>query len=209
MVKKNPHFDAYITQGCGRCSLGGTPQCKVHSWTDELKRLRRIVLSCNLEEQFKWSMPCYTFKNANVAMIAAFKEYCSLSFFKGVLLKDSAKLLVAPGENSQSARLFRFTSLNQIIDSESIICDYLNEAIELEKSGQKVDFKAKNELEYPAELLERFEQLPALAQAFAALTPGRQRGYVLFFNGAKQSKTRMARIDKCQPQILEGLGLHD
>ena len=209
MTKKNPQFDAYITQGCGRCSLGGTPQCKVHTWTAELKRLRRIVLACDLDEQFKWSMPCYTYNNANVAMVAAFKEYCSLSFFKGVLLKDSAKLLVAPGENSQSARLFRFTSLKQIADSETLIRDYVNEAIELEKTGQRVDFKAKDELEYPAELLEKFEQLPALAKAFAALTPGRQRGYVLFFNGAKQSKTRLARIEKCQPQILEGLGLHD
>jgi uncharacterized protein YdeI (YjbR/CyaY-like superfamily) len=154
-------------------------------------------------------MPCYTYDDANIAMIAAFKEYCSLSFFKGVLLKDAAKLLVAPGENSQSARLFRFTSTRQIDQFKQQIQEYLLEAIEIEKSGQKVNFKAKNELVFPTELLEKFEQLPALAEAFAALTPGRQRGYILFFNGAKQSKTRLARIEKCQPQILEGLGLHD
>lgn len=209
MATKNPQFESYISEGCGRCALGGTPQCKVHSWTAELKRLRQIALSCKLVEEFKWSMPCYTYDDANIAMIAAFKEYCSLSFFKGVLLKDAAKLLVAPGENSQSARLFRFTSTRQIDQFKQQIQEYLLEAIEIEKSGQKVNFKAKNELVFPTELLEKFEQLPALAEAFAALTPGRQRGYILFFNGAKQSKTRLARIEKCQPQILEGLGLHD
>ncbi len=142
-------------------------------------------------------------------LISALKDYCAISFFKGVLLTDTAGILEKPGENSQSARVMRFTSLEQVIEYEGVIQATIREAIEVERSGKKVDFKAKDELVIPEELQQRFAELPALQVAFEALTPGRQRGYVLHINSAKQSKTRFARIDKCIPQILEGRGMHD
>ncbi len=205
----NPEVDLYLAEGCGRCELGGTPQCTVHKWPGELKRLREIVLSCGLTENRKWGVPCYTVENRNVVIVSAFKEYCSLSFFKGVLLKDAKRILVKPGENSQSARLIRFTSVQEIVKLESALKEYVLEAIELEKSGAKVDFRAKSELVIPDELQKKFDELPALRSAFQALTAGRQRGYVLHFSAAKQSKTREARIEKCIPAILEGRGMHD
>lgn len=209
MKNTNPDVDVYFADGCGRCPLGGTPQCKVHTWPKELKLLRKIVLECGLTENRKWGVPCYTFENSNVAIVSAFKEYCSLSFFKGVLLKDDHKILDKAGENSQSARLIRFTNTQQIKDLTPVLKAYICEAIEVEKKGLKVDFKAKSELVIPEELQKKFDSLPALNDAFAALTPGRQRGYILFFTGAKQSKTREQRIEKCLQQILEGKGLND
>ena len=205
----NPKVDLYLTDGCGRCELGGTPQCSVNRWPAELQRLREIVLSCGLVEDLKWGVPCYTIDNRNVVIVSALKESCALSFFKGVLLKDAKQILIKPGENSQSARLIRFTSVQEIVQLESVLKEYVLEAMELERSGAKVDFSAKLELVIPEELERKFEQLPALRTAFQALTPGRQRGYILHFTAAKQSKTREARIDKCTPQILEGRGMHD
>ena len=209
MDKLNPQVDLYLIDGCGRCSLGGTPQCKVHAWPQELIELRRIVLESGLTEEQKWGVPCYTSEKKNIAIVSAFKEYCSLSFFKGALLRDEQRILTRPGENSQSARLIRFTSVEEIVRWEPVLKDYLREAIEVEKNGLKVDFKAKSELLLPDELRTMFQKLPALESAFMDLTPGRQRGYVLFFTGAKQTKTRETRIQKCIPRILEGLGLHD
>lgn len=209
MASKISSVNQYLSEGCGRCQLAATPECKVHSWTRVLNKLRAIVLDCNLVEEIKWSMPCYTFEKANVAMIAAFKDSCTLSFFKGVLLNDPKQLLETPGENSQSVRLLRFTTAKQVADIDKSIRAFIAQAIELEKKGAKVELKAKDELKYPPELLERFKQLPAFEAAFTGLTPGRQRGYILFFNAAKQSKTRLARIEKCKPQIFEGRGLHD
>lgn len=209
MKVMNPKVDLYLTNGCGRCELGGTPQCSVNRWPAELRRLREIVLGCGLVEDLKWGVPCYTIDNRNVVIVSALKESCALSFFKGVLLKDAKQILIKPGENSQSARLIRFTSVQEIVQLESVLKEYVLEAMELERSGAKVDFSAKLELVIPEELERKFEQLPALRTAFQALTPGRQRGYILHFTAAKQSKTREARIDKCTPQILEGRGMHD
>jgi uncharacterized protein YdeI (YjbR/CyaY-like superfamily) len=209
MKQFNSNVDNYLQNGCGRCPLVGTPQCKVRDWTKELTRLRSIVLGCDLVEEVKWGVPCYTFDKHNVVIISALRECCTLSFFKGALLADAHGVLEKPGENSQAARLFRLTSVREIAAREPIIKQYIREAIELEKAGAKVEFTAKSKLTFPAELEMKFDALPALRAAFAALTPGRQRGYVLYFSGAKQSKTRESRIEKCIPAILEGRGLHD
>ena len=134
----NTKVDNYFTDGCGRCPLGGTPQCKVNNWTEELNQLRRIVLECGLTEESKWGVPCYTFQKKNIAIVSAFKEYCALSFFKGVLLNDTNNLLDKPGENSQSARLIKFTNTKQIIEQEPILKAYIFEAVEVEKAGLKL-----------------------------------------------------------------------
>ncbi len=209
MSNKNPKIDLFIKDGCGRCPLGGTPECKVHLWTNEVKELRKIALQCGLSEELKWGCPCYTIDGKNVLIIGVLKNCCTLSFFKGALLKDSANILEKPGENSQAAKLFRFTSLQQIKKLDETLKDYIHEAIEVELSGAKVEFKAMSERDLPVELHMKFDQLPALRSAFESLTPGRQRGYLLYFQGAKQSKTRESRIEKCIPMILEGRGLHD
>ncbi len=209
MPVKNAKVDDYLKDGCGRCPLFKTPECRVHDWQKELKLLRSIVLDCGLKEELKWSMPCYTFEGNNVCMISAFKQHAALSFFKGSLLKDEHLMLDKPGENSQSARLLRFTSVKAIREVERQLRDYIADAIQVEQSGKKVEFKAKNELVYPQELEDKFDSLPALRAAFAALTPGRQRGYILYFNGAKQSATKHSRIEKCIPNIMEGRGMHD
>ncbi|MCC6508034.1 MAG: YdeI/OmpD-associated family protein [Pirellulaceae bacterium] len=205
----NPKVDEYLIDGCGRCPLFRTPECKVNFWREEMKRLRSIVLQCGLTEEVKWGIPCYTLENQNVLTISALKNYCAIGFFKGVLLQDAQGILSRPGENSQSSRLIRFTNVREIDDLELTLREYIREAIEVEKKGLKVDFKAKSELVLPDELIKKFEELPALQTAFTALTPGRQRGYVLYFAAAKQSKTRASRIEKCIPDILEGRGLHD
>jgi uncharacterized protein YdeI (YjbR/CyaY-like superfamily) len=209
MKQLNTSVENFLQNGCGRCPLGGTPECKVHDWPKELKRLRSIVLGSGLVEEVKWGVPCYTFEKHNVVIVSALRECCTLSFFKGALLKDSHGVLEKPGENSQAARLFRFTSVREIAAREPLIKQYIREAIELEKAGAKVNFKAKTDLTIPIELENKFAALPALRAAFTALTPGRQRGYVIYFTGAKQSKTRESRIEKCIPAILEGRGLHD
>ncbi len=205
----NSKVDDYLVEGCGRCELGGTPQCKVNSWRPELKKLRKLVLSCGLTEELKWGVPCYTYQQHNVLIVAAFKEYCSVSFFKGVLLPDPHALLQTPGENSQASRLLRFTSSKQITELESELKGFIQAAIEVERTGKKVEFKAKDQLVIPEELQIKFEQLPALERAFRALTPGRQRGYILHFTAAKQSKTRFARIEKWIPHILSGKGWNE
>ncbi len=205
----NPKVDQYLIDGCGRCPLGGTPQCKVNDWREELELLREIVLDCGLTEELKWSVPCYTFQKKNILIVSALKDYASVSFFKGSLLQDTEGLLVAPGKNTQAARLIKFTSRQKITEWEQVLKRYIFEAIEVEKAGLQVDFKKKKELVYPAELQEKMSTDAAFAAAFDALTPGRQRGYVLYFSSAKQSKTRESRIDKYIPWILEGKGMHD
>jgi uncharacterized protein YdeI (YjbR/CyaY-like superfamily) len=209
MKKMNPQIDHYLSHGCGRCPLGGTPECKVHDWTKELKLLRKLVLDCGLTEELKWGVPCYTYEQKNVAVVSAFKDYCSLSFFKGVLLTDPHQILDKPGENSQSVRLIRFTSVAEIRAVETALKAYVLEAIDLEVTGLKVEFKAKSELVLPEELLAKFEETPNLQAAFAALTLGRQRGYLLHFSAAKQSQTRTSRIEKCIQRIFEGRGFND
>lgn len=204
----NPDVDLYLEDGCGRCKLYKTPLCKVHNWVPELRELRRMVLDCGLEEEFKWSQPCYTFREKNVIIATALKDCAVLAFFKGVLLKDAEQLLVAPGKHSQSDRQFRFTSLQQIRDMEATVKAYIYEALEIEKAGTEVELK--KELEpLPEELIQRFGEEPALEVAFKALTPGRQRGYILHFSQAKQSATRLSRIEKCRTKIMHGKGFHD
>lgn len=205
----NPKIDHYLSEGCGRCSLYCTPECKVHNWQEELKYLRRIVLDCGLDEELKWSMPCYTHQKKNIVMLFAFKNNCAISFFKGSLLKDEHGILEKPGENSQVGRVVKFTHVDQISTLEEVLKTYIYEAIEVEKAGLKVKTKSVSEYEIPEEFQERLNADADLKEAFEALTPGRQKGYLLYFSGAKQSKTRVSRVDKYVPKILKGLGFHD
>lgn len=213
MNMKNPDVDTYLAVGCGRCPLGNTPQCKVNNWQNELKQLRRIVIDsiaigCGLTEEVKWGVPCYTFQKNNVIIIGAFKEYCAISFFKGSLLADTEGILSKPGEHTQAGRLIRFTNVQEIIEKERLLRAYIYEAIEVEKAGLKVDFK-KNPEPIPEEFQDQLDKNPALNKAFHALTPGRQRAYILYFSQPKQSKTRMARVEKYMQQIIDGRGLND
>lgn len=182
---------------------------KAKKWQQEMELIRQILLDCQLTEELKWRQPCYSFQNTNIILIGGFKEYCTLSFFKGVLLKDDYKLLEAPGENSQSVRMIKFRNTQEIIDKEAVLKAYIYEAIEVEKAGLKVALKKSNDLDFPEELLQKFIDNPTFQTAFESLTPGRQRGYNLFFTGSKQSKTRTARIEKYLQQILDGKGIND
>lgn len=204
----NPRVDGYIASGCGRCDYYDTPQCKVNPWREELKLLRRIVLDCGLTEEFKWSQPCYTFNKKNVLIVTALKDYPLIGFFKGSLLADPEGILISPGERSQADRRLVFTSVEQILNQEPLIKAYIHQAIEIEKAGLSVEFK-KEQDPMPEELTQKLEELPQFKLAFEALTPGRQRGYIIHFSQPKQSKTRLARIEKYIPQILEGKGMHD
>lgn len=208
-MNRNSAIDDYLEMGCGRCKLGGTPACKVHSWPEELKLLRKIVLDCGLTEERKWSVPCYTFQKRNILILAAFKHYCALNFFKGSLLNDPEKKLTSPGENSQAVRGLRFTDVQSIVALEHRIKAYIFEAIELEKAGSKISSESKPTLEYPEEFQIKLNKNKALKEAFEALTPGRQRAYLIHFSQAKQSKTRQTRIEKYIPVILAGKGMMD
>lgn len=204
----NPKVDKYLVDGCMRCKFGGTLQCKVNNWKDELSALRLLVLDSGLTEDLKWGMPCYTDNGKNILMVAAFKEYCSLSFFKGSLMQDVNNVLVSPGENSQAMRYMKFTNLSEIVTRQEQIKAYIAEAITIEKTGKKVQFKKEPE-PIPEELQLKFEGHPGLKKAFEALTPGRQRAYILYFTQSKESKTRMNRIEKSLERILNGQGLND
>ncbi|RCV88356.1 YdeI/OmpD-associated family protein [Billgrantia montanilacus] len=177
-------------------------------WQEERKKLRAMLLDCELDEDVKWGKLCYSFQDSNVAVIFAMKAYCALGFFKGSLLKDPEGILVAPGENSQAMRQVRFTQVQEIDALTPTLKAYLHEAIDVEKAGLTVDFKEKHELEYPEEFQVALDGNAELKAAFEALTPGRQRGYILHFSGAKQSSTRTSRIEKCVSSILEGKGLN-
>lgn len=178
------------------------------AWKEETKALREIALGCGLTEELKWGKPCYTFRDSNVVIIQGFKDYCALMFCKGALLKDPARILKKPGEHTQGARQARFTHAKEIVGMKPILKAYIREAIEAEKSGLEVAYK-KNPEPIPEELKVKWREVPALKTAFDALTPGRQRGYILFFSAAKQSATRLSRIEKCMPRILGGRGLND
>ena len=182
---------------------------KAQKWQEEFEKLRMIILDCRLTEELKWGKPCYTFLESNIVIIHGFKEYCALLFMKGVLLKDPRGILVTQTENTQAARQIRFTNVREILEMEPTLKAYINEAIEVEKAGLKVDFKKTTEFEIPEELQKKLDEIPALKTAFYALTPGRQRAYILYFSGAKQSKTREARVEKYMQQILAGRGLND
>ena len=179
---------------------------KPRKWLAEMKKLRTILLGCGLTEEWKWYKPCYTLQDSNVVLILSFKQTCALLFVKGALLDDPKDILVQPTESTQAARQMRFTGLDDI--DEAVVADYVKRAIEVEKAGLKVAFK-QNPEPVPAELQVRLDQMPALKTAFEALTPGRQRGYILHFSGAKKTETRASRVEKCIPQILAGKGLND
>ncbi|KRF56978.1 YdeI family protein [Priestia megaterium] len=193
--KMNPKVDEFLT--------------KAKKWKEEYETLRKIVLDCELTEDFKWVNPCYTFEKKNVVLMHGFKEYCALLFPKGSLLQDSHGILIQQTENVQGARQIRFTNVQEIVEKEAILKAYIYEAIEVEKAGLKVKVKKPEELIIPDELQHKFDEIPALKTAFTTLTPGRQRAYILHFSAAKQSKTRESRVEKCIPNILNGKGLND
>lgn len=175
-------------------------------WREELKRLRAILLDSELTEEFKWSQPCYTLDGKNVLVLGELKESCAMAFFKGALLKDVHGVLTRPGQHSQSTRWFKFGSVREIAEMKSVVKAYVREAIEVEKSGLKVKLKKTSDLKFPDELQVMLDEFPDFRAAFERLTPGRQRAYIYHISGAKQSKTREARVQKCMPQILEGKG---
>jgi len=195
MKNMNPKIEAYLRE--------------TEKWRKELTLLRTILLGCPLTEEVKWGKPCYTFQGSNVVVLIGFKNYCSLLFCKGSLLKDPKGILVKAGENTQAARQMRFTALREIVAMKSIVKTYLNEAIAAEKAGLKVEYKESTNLKFPEEFQKKLAESPALKTAFSALTPGRQRAYNIYFSAAKQSQTREARIEKCLRKILKGEGLND
>ena len=191
----NPKVDLFIS--------------KAKKWHEEFEKLRMILLDCHLTEELKWGVPCYTFEKSNIALIHGFKEYCAILFIKGALLKDDYGILVQQTENVQAGRQVRFTNAREIVELEPVLKDYIREAIDVEKAGLKVDFKKNTELIFPQEFQKILDENPALKTAFEALTPGRQRAYLLHFAGAKQAKTRAERIAKNEARILAGKGLDD
>jgi uncharacterized protein YdeI (YjbR/CyaY-like superfamily) len=191
----NPKVDGYLR--------------KNEKWQKELEKLRKIVLDCQLTEELKWGVPCYSFQKSNIVLIHVFKEYCALLFFKGALLKDAKGILVQQTKNVQAARQIRFTSVREIVKMEPILKAYIKEAIEVEKAGLKVNFKKTTEFIIPEEFQNKLDEISALKTAFHELTPGRQRAYILYFSAPKQSKTRESRVEKSMKQILNGRGLND
>jgi uncharacterized protein YdeI (YjbR/CyaY-like superfamily) len=182
---------------------------KTQKWQKEYKQLRTICLGCDLTEDLKWGQPCYTLEGKNIVLIHGFKEYCAFLFFKGSLLKDKKGILIQQTENVQAARQIRFTSVGQITKMEKVLKSYIYEAVDVEESGKKVELKKSSEFKVPEEFQTRLKKMPALKKAFASLTPGRQRGYLLYFSSAKQAKTRESRIEKYLEKILDGKGLED
>lgn len=181
---------------------------KASKWQDEYGLLRIIILDCGLSEELKWGVPCYTIEKSNVVLIHGFKEYCALLFHKGALLKDSKSILIQQTKNVQAARQLRFTNVKEIAKLKTVLKSYIKEAVQIEKSGLKVELKKTSEFTMPVEFKEALKDT-VLKKAFYALTPGRQRGYLLYFSSAKQAKTRESRIEKYAPKILDGKGLED
>ena len=182
---------------------------KAKKWQEALEKLRGLVLDCGLTEELKWGVPCYTYKKANVVLLHTFKEYCAILFVKGALLQDTEAILIQQTENTQAARQIRFISIQEIAELQTVLKAYLYEAIEVEKAGLEVKMKKTSEFEIPDEFQKALQENSELKAAFAELTPGRQRAYLLYFSNAKQSKTRTSRVEKSIPQILNGKGLND
>jgi len=193
--RMNPEVDAFLSEST--------------EWRKEFEKLRRILLDCGLTEESKWGKPSYTFQKGNIVLMHGFKEYCALLFFKGALLSDPNGILIQQTENVQAARQIRFTNVREIVKIEPILRAYIHEAIEAEKAGLKVNYKKTAQFMIPEELRNKLDEIPALKTAFEALTPGRQRGYLLHFSAPKQSKTRESRVEKWMQQILKGKGLND
>lgn len=182
---------------------------KEKKWKEEISKLRATVLECGLTEELKWGSPCYTMEGDNIVLIHVFKEYCAVLFFKGALMKDPDGVLVQQTKNVQSARQIRFTNLREVTGAKTLLKNYIKEAVKVEKAGLKVSFKKPAEFEMAEEFQTKLDDFPALKKAFDALTPGRQRGYLLYFSSAKQSKTRESRVEKNMSRILAGKGLED
>jgi uncharacterized protein YdeI (YjbR/CyaY-like superfamily) len=193
--KRNPKIDGFLK--------------RAKQWREEFEKLRMIALDCGLTEEMKWGHPCYTFEKRNVVLIHGFKEYCALLFFKGALLKDAKGILIQQTENVQAARQIRFTNVREIVKMKPILKACIREAIEVEKAGLEVSYKKTSEFKTPEEFQKKLDEVSALKTAFHALTPGRQRGYLLYFSAPKQSKTREARVEQCLRRILNGKGLND
>jgi len=191
----NPKVDTYLSE--------------LQKWKQELEQLRAIVLDCGLMEELKWETPCYMFQKSNIILLGAFKDFCIISFLKGALLSDEEGILTKMGENTQAARVVKFTSVKEIKKLNAILKAYIFEAVEIEKAGLKVEPKKHSEYNVPEELQNQFKLNPDFKKAFDALTPGRQRGYLLYFSDSKQSKTREARIEKYLPRIMNGKGIND
>jgi len=194
-ININPKVDFYFS--------------KAKSFQEEIRKLRIIILDCQLTEELKWGVPCYTFQKSNIVLIHVFKGYCALLFFKGALLNDANNILIQQTKNVQAGRQVRFTNVREIVEMEPILKAYVYEAIEVDKAGLKVDFKKNTALIFPEEFKNKLAEMPALKNAFDALTPGRQRAYNLYFSAPKQSTTRVSRIEKCMQQILNGKGLNE
>jgi uncharacterized protein YdeI (YjbR/CyaY-like superfamily) len=195
MNKTNPKVDWFFN--------------KDKKWQDEFKKLRTIILDCGLTEEFKWMHPCYTFQESNIVLIHGFKEYCAILFIKGALLKDAKGVLIQQTKNVQAGRQIRFTNVREIVKLEPVLKAYIHEAIEVEKAGLKVNYKKASEYVVTKELQNRLDENLALKEAFYALTPGRQRGYIYYFSQPKLSKTREARVEKYIDRILDGMGIND
>ena len=195
MTKQNPKVNAFFKEAT--------------QWREEMEQLRKILLGCGLDEELKWSKPCYSVEGSNVIVIQPFKAYCALLFFKGYMMKDPKGVLIKTGPNTVVGRQIRFTSVGEVVKMTSILKSYIKQAIEVEKSGAKVELPKKSDLVIPEEFKKKLRDMPALKTAFDALTPGRQKGYIFYFSGAKQSKTREDRIEKCMDLILDGKGLLD
>jgi len=193
--KENPKVDFYFH--------------KEKKWQEEITKMRAIALNCGLTEELKWGCPCYTLDGQNIVLIHVFKEYCAYLLFKGALMNDVHAILVQQSKNVQSARQIRFTNVSEVISLQKIIKEYLLQAIEIEKSGLKVELKKTEEYDITVEFEDKLSAMPALKKAFEKLTPGRRRAYLLFFSAPKQSKTRESRIEKSIPQIMQGKGLND
>lgn len=195
MNKMNPKVDVILS--------------RTKRWHDEFEKLRKIILECDLIEDVKWGSPCYTFQDKNVVLMHGFKEYCALLFFKGALLRDPESILIRQTATVQAARQIRFTSVREIVKLKPVLKAYIREAVEVEKAGRKVNLKTTADFAVAEEFQKKLDKLPALKKAFAALTPGRQRAYLLYFSSAKQSTTRASRVEKSMPRILDGKGLDD
>lgn len=209
MRKKAETVEAFMATGCGRCDKAGTPDCKVHTWHDVVLKLRLLLQNFELEESAKWGSPCYSLSNKNLIMIAVFNNYCAISFFDGSLLTDPDGVLEKQGENVRHGRLVKFKSLAEFNQRQQAVSELIKQAISNAKAGKQVIYDPNELPDYCAELIETFELDPEYHEAFEALTPGRQRGYLLHFNQAKQSKTRDNRIAKARDKVLLGKGMQD
>jgi uncharacterized protein YdeI (YjbR/CyaY-like superfamily) len=204
----NPKVDKYLIDGCMRCKYGATPFCKVNKWKNELETLRGILLKSELKEELKWGVPFYTYQNKNVILLSALKEAVVLSFLKGSLIEDKYNVLLKAGENSNVARIIKFQNKKEIETLSDKINYYINAAIDIEKTGEKIK-KEKLPITIPSELENIFQNDSSFKEAFYALSPGKQRGYIIYFTQPKQSVSRINRIEKCREKIMKGEGLND